>query len=235
MQQISGTIAEYLDAYNEDLRKPKDEQTMNFYSKTASNEQFDEFFKKYDCTVLRYPKESRICDTITFYRNNNPTRIMYCYIRDFYRNNNKLFRKDYNYAKKHEIELSKSNDESRQHKENKLREAMLKENCILTSPYIKSNKRVHYTFEGMDYALSPANWYKGIRAHKMKCIRYTHEHIKQLFAKEGCELISKYVNQKSRLAYKYKGKTFHVVWNDWNYYNSRPHLGANKTYFSEEN
>ena len=128
-----------------------------------------------------------------------------------------------------------NNEQIRKEKENKLREAMLKENCILTSPYIKSNKRVHYTFEGMDYALSPANWYKGIRAHKMKCIRYTHEHIKQLFAKEGCELISKYVNQKSRLAYKYKGKTFHVVWNDWNCYNSRPHLGANKTYFSEGN
>lgn len=228
----------YLDAYNKDLKKPKDKQTMKFYSITASNEQFDEFFKKYDCTILRYPKESLICESITFYRNNNPTRIMYCYIREFYHNPDKLYRKDYNYAKKQGITLIKSNEErseeSRKQKEDKLRESMLKENCILTSPYELSDKLVHYTFEGLDYAITPIKWNKGIRSHKMKCIRYTHEHIAQLFAKEDCELISKYENQKSRLEYKYKGKTFHVVWNDWKCYNSRPHLGVKKTYFSEE-
>ena len=52
--------------------------------------------------------------------------------------------------------------------------------------------------------MQPTRWNSGIRPHNVECIRYTQEHIAQLFAKEGCQLISQYKNQKSLLKYKYK-------------------------------
>ncbi|KAK8877920.1 hypothetical protein M9Y10_004683 [Tritrichomonas musculus] len=216
-----------------------------FYTLDFKEELVDELFTKNNCTILRKPKHLYYDSKVTFYRNDNPNRYLVTKLGDFLNNPNYNFQKSLSKTLKPNAtpeEIKKSDEkfrmetaeQLRKRKEDKLRESMLKENCILTSPYELSDKLVHYTFEGLDYAITPTKWNKGIRSHKMKFIRYTQEHIAQLFAKEGCELISKYVNQKSRLEYKYQGKTFHVVWNDWKFYNSRPHLGNNRTYFSEE-
>ena len=226
-EYLEGSIADYADGI-------RNGQPIK-YSLLATKEQFDELFNAHNCVVVQYPKDMKIHDFITFYRNDIPERIMYTYPIDFYRNPNKLYRKNYNYAKKHNLFIPKTRaDDLRIERERQLRESMKTEGCELISPYESSLKPVHYLFEGMDYKISPYRWYRGVRAHNVKCIRYTNEHIKQLFAKEGCELISPYVNQKSKLTYRYNGKEYTVVWNDWKFFNSRPHLGAKKTYFTEE-
>ena len=51
-----------------------------------------------------------------------------------------------------------------------------------------------------------------------------------MFEDEGCELISEYKNQKSKLKYRYQGVVYEVVFNDWKFFNSRPHLGRRSTY-----
>ena len=212
-----------------------------FYTLNFTDELVNELFTKNNCTILRKPKYLYYDSMITFYRNDNPNRYLVAKLGAFFANPNCSFQKSGSKTIKPNTspeELKKSDEKYRmeaserlrQQKEDKLRESMLKEDCILTSSYELSNKLVHYTFEGLDYAITPTKWSKGIRAHKLKCIRYTHEHIAQLFANEGCELISKYVNQKSKLTYRYNGKEYQVVWNDWNCYNSRPHLGTNKTF-----
>ena len=75
----------------------------------------------------------------------------------------------------------------------------------------------------LNIKLIPVNWNNGVRAHKMKCVRYTHNHIKKLFENENCELITEYKNQKTLLTYKYEGKEYQVRFNDWKHHNSRPH------------
>ena len=203
-----------------------------------TNEQYDEYFGQHNCTLLRYPKDGNSEQTLTFYRNENPERIMYTTLSRFVREPNKLYKKDYTYMRKNNIMPNMTADErreqQRQERENKLRESMMKENCILTSKYDKADKHVHYTYENMDYRVTPQRWYAGVRSHKDKCIRYTHEHIAQLFEQEGCKLLSQYKNQKSKLTYEYQGRTYQVIWNDWKFYNSRPHLGQVHTYFTEE-
>ena len=234
------TIDEYFKAYDEEMKKPKKERNENIYPwcNFATKEQFDEYCAKMNITLLRYPENYQLAGYITFYRNDDPNRIMYTQFDQLHYNPNKLFNKDYNYMRKHNIQdKSKTKEElleeQRMKYEDELRESMAKEGCTLTSKYTGAKKSVHYTFKEMDYSVIPARWKAGIRPHTVKCIRYTHEHIAQLFAKEDCQLISQYKNQKSKLTYLYKGKQFEVIWNDWKFYNSRPHLGRKKTYFSE--
>ena len=221
MKALEGSIANFA------VRMTQDKDLVP-YGMTATKEQFNELFDMHDCVVVQYPKDMRLDDYITFYRKSEPERIMYAYPLHFHYNPNKLYRKNYNYAKKHNLVISQPREERakelRLEKENKLRESMLKEYCILTSSYETSLKPVHYLFENMDYSITQARWNKGVRAHKMKFIHYAHEHIAQLFAKEGCELISQYVNQKSKLTYRYKDREYQVVWNDWKFFNTRPHL-----------
>ena len=236
------TIKDFVADYRKEMKKPDNEINEDYYYNYnyATHEQFDEFMNEYDCKILRYPENGRMDCIMTFYKNNNPDRIMYCYFRDFVDKPNKLFPKDYHYMKKHNIipKTNKTKEESlnekRQNNEDKLRESMEKEGCTLTSKYESYKKPVHYTFEGMDYSVQPTRWNMGVRPHKAKCIRYTHEHIAQLFEKEGCKLISPYKNQMSKLKYLYNDKEYEVIWNDWKFYNCRPHLGQKKTYFTEE-
>ena len=203
-----------------------------------TDEQINEYFQEHNCTILRFPKNGYSENTLTFYRNDDPSRIMYTTLGRFVRNPNKLYPKDYGYMRKNNIILTETKEQrlekQRQDYENKLRESMKQEDCILTSKYEGSLKHVHYTYNNFDYRVTPANWNAGARPHQAKCIRYTHEHIAQLFAQEGCKLISQYQNQKSKLTYEYKGRTFQVVYNDWKFYHSRPHLGQVHTYFTEE-
>ena len=203
-----------------------------------TNEQYDEYFAQHNCTLLRYPKNGNSEQTLTFYRNDNPDRIMYTTLSRFVREPNKLYQKDYSYLRKNNIlpviTVAERREQQRQERENKLRESMAKENCILTSKYDKADTNVHYTYDNMDYRVTPTRWFSGARPHKAKCIRYTHEHIAQLFEQEGCKLLTQYKNQKTKLTYEYNGHTYRVIWNDWKFYHSRPHLGEIHTYFTEE-
>lgn len=209
----------------------------------------DEFITRlcdeYEITILKREKNLYENSKIIFYKNNNPNRIMTTNIAEFVNNPNQTFSKSHSKLAttgktpeqiKESYEKTKL-ERSLKHRaeyENKLRESMFAEGCILKSKCDNSRCAVHYEFEGMDYKVMPTKWFAGVRPHKSKCIRYTHEHIAQLFEKEGCKLISKYVNQKSRLEYEYKGKVFNVIWNDWKFYNCRPHLGVKKTYFTDD-
>ena len=110
---------------------------------------------------------------------------------------------------------------------------MKAEGCELISSYSNCRTPVYYLYEGMEYKTTPGRWNSGHRAHKCKCIRYTQHYIKQLFANEGCELISEYKNQKSKLTYKYNDQIYEVVFNDWKLFSSRPHLGQKHSFFTE--
>ncbi|KAK8897771.1 hypothetical protein M9Y10_015738 [Tritrichomonas musculus] len=203
-----------------------------------TNEQIDKYFQEHNCKILRFPKDGYSENALTFYRNTDPKRIMYTTLSRFVKEPNKLYKKDYGYMRKHNIALTETTEQrlekQKQEYENKLRESMLKEDCILTSKYEGYNKHVHYTYKNLDYRVTPTLWNSGVRPHFAKCIRYTHEHIAQLFEKEGCKLLTQYKNQKSKLTYEYNGKTYKVIYNDWKFYNCRPHLGQIHTYFTEE-
>lgn len=110
-------------------------------------------------------------------------------------------------------------------KNNKLKESMQNENCVLLSSYSKCNQPVFYLFDGYEYKTTPEKWYRGHRAHKVKCIRYTQNHIAKIFANEGCELLSQYKNQKTKLKYRFHDKEYEITFNEWQYFFKRPHEG----------
>lgn len=203
------------------------------HSINLTTEIINEIFKECNCTVIKSPKNLHQRSIITFYRNDNPEHIIVAHLNEFCNNPNK------NYYKSSSKLYNSNNDKVKKplkttaEKENDLRESMKAEQCELISEYIKGDKPVYYLFEGFEYKTTPTRWKSGHRAHKCKCIRYTQNYIKQLFANEGCELISEYKNQKSRLKYKYNDQIYEVIFNDWKFYNSRPHLGQNHTFFTE--
>lgn len=194
------------------------------HSINVTTELINEIFEEQNCTVKKFPKCLHQGCIINFYRNDKPDQILVAHLNDFCVN------PDYNYPKS-QSKLYNSNDTKvKQHlktvndKENALRESMKAEGCELISPYTDYKTPVYYIFEGMEYKTTPYRWNSGHRAHKCKCIRYTHNYIKQLFANEGCELISEYQNQKSKLKYLYHEKEYEVTFNDWKFFNKRPHL-----------
>ena len=237
-QALSTMKANIIENYNNKFFKSYIPKTVD-----ATNDLVKLLFEENNCTIIKTPKMIFPSSLIYFYRNSNPTQLLTTHLENFVidpiRNAHKSKSKmkyDINTDRITKQEESKNDisEEKRLVKENNLRDSMKLEGCELLDKYVSGRTKIRYLFEGMEYQTTPTKWNTGYRAHKSKCPRYTHEHIAQLFAKEGCELISQYVNQKSRLEYKYKGKTFHVVWNDWKCYNSRPHLGVKKSYFSEE-
>ena len=187
----------------------------------------NDIFNDENCTVLKSPKYPNEDSNITFYRNDKPERIMSAHLNQFCINPNDNFAKSRSKLKtsaKAEENLQEKLDKQRQSKEEELRQSMKAEGCELISPYTDYKTPVYYIFEGMEYKTTPYRWNSGHRAHKCKCIRYTHNYIKQLFANEGCELISEYQNQKSKLKYLYHEKEYEVTFNDWKFFNKRPHL-----------
>ncbi|KAK8840749.1 hypothetical protein M9Y10_030526 [Tritrichomonas musculus] len=205
----------------------------------------NELFHENNCTLLKTPKQIYENSLITFYRNENPERIMVAHLNSFVANpqgqfqksGSKIFKPYLSKEESQKLDEKLKADKSEKHRktcEDKLRESMKNENCILQSKYVNGKTKVTYLYNNMQYQTTPTKWNTGYRAHKAKCPRYTHEHIAQLFAQEGCKLISQYQNQKSKLTYEYKGRTFQVVYNDWKFYHSRPHLGQVHTYFTEE-
>ena len=203
-----------------------------------------QLFEENNCTIIKTPKNIYPTSSIIFYKNTNPSQLLTTRLEEFVVNPDKGYRKSGSKMKvninpdecviQEEQRKKELIEKNRLNKENKLRDSMKSEGCELLDKYVNGRTPIRYLFENMEYKTTPTRWNTGYRAHKSKCIRYTHEYIAQLFANEGCELISKYVNQKSKLTYRYNGREYKVVWNDWKFFNSRPHLGVNKTYFTEE-
>ena len=196
-----------------------------------SIEQLNELLAKHNVTLKRIPRNQIIQrnDRISFAKNDNPNLVYRARLVDILTGNEDEYKRDEHYRLPAD-ELTKTTakrlnayEQQRLRAEEKLRQSMLSEECTLTSRYETHKSPVHYTYKGYDYSVTPARWTAGIRPHKAKCIRYTHEHIKQLFADEGCELITIYHNQKQPLQYKYNDKLYTVCFNDWKFFHSRPH------------
>ena len=201
------------------------------HSIIITTEIINDIFNAENCTVLKSPKYPHEESNITFYRNAKPERILVAHLNEFCEKPNvyypksgsKLFKSSTSSTEPSLTQEEKLNKQ-RQNKEEELRESMKKEECELITKYTTAKTPVYYIFEGMEYKTTPTKWNSGHRAHKCKCIRYTHNYIKQLFANEDCELISEYQNQKSKLKYLYNEKEYEVTFNDWKYFNKRPHL-----------
>ena len=232
--QTANTVKAFIIRYNEYLMNPSPENRVDPKYEYFQKADIDEFIKDYDQNeISRYPHKSclTINDTIYVRKKGEPDVTYSVSMYDLYQNPNRKLH--INHTKTLSPELKQKIAEARlKDTEDKLRESMAKEGCTLISKYESYKKPVHYIFEGLDYSVQPTRWNSGIRPHNVKCIRYTQEHIAQLFAKEGCQLISQYKNQKSLSKYKYKDTEYEVVWNDWKFYNSRPHLGRNMSHFT---
>ncbi|KAK8839242.1 hypothetical protein M9Y10_032171 [Tritrichomonas musculus] len=144
----------------------------------------------------------------------------------------------YTYEKKNGLILSKADRDKQKAnqqklKEDELRESMKAEGCELISAYTIATADIYYTYEGREYKTKPTKWNSGHRAHKMQCIRYTPNYVKKVFADAGCELVTEYKNSKQKLNYKYNGNTFTTTFNDWIWYENRPHLSKKRTHFTE--
>lgn len=194
------------------------------HSVNVTTELINEIFKEQNCTVLKSPKKPNEESNITFYRNDKPECVLVAHLNEFCVNPKS------NYPKSKSKLYNSIDTEVKQpikstiDKENVLRESMKAEGCELISSYTNYKTPVYYLFEGMEYKTTPGRWNSGHRAHKCKCIRYTQNYIKQLFANEECELISEYKNQKSKLKYKFNDQIYEVIFNEWKFFNKRPHL-----------
>ena len=236
--ELEGPIVEFLKYYIAERRNPSPDKHLNIYEMTATKEQFDEFFDAYGYVCLRYPKDMKLDEFASFNRKVNPERVRYAPILDFYRKPNKKFPIDKTYEKKNGLILSKADRDKQKAdqqklKEDELRESMKAEGCELISAYTIATADIYYTYEGREYKTKPTKWNSGHRAHKMQCIRYTPNYVKKVFADAGCELVTEYKNSKQKLNYKYNGNTFTTTFNDWIWYENRPHLGKKRTYFTE--
>ncbi|KAK8860463.1 hypothetical protein M9Y10_012128 [Tritrichomonas musculus] len=223
----------------------KNKQSYIPHSINITYDLVNKLFHENNCTILKTPKNIFEDSLITFYRNDNPKIILITHLSNYVSNPNKSFNKSKSKIFKQELSLEESKkiedklkaDRSEKHRkdcEDKLRESMKNENCILQSKYVSARIPITYLYNNMQYQTTYTKWNNGYRAHQSKCPRYTHEHIAQLFEKEGCKLLSQYKNQKSRLTYEYNGKIYQVIYNDWKFYSSRPHLNQIHTYFTEE-
>ena len=227
METHNSTI-EFCNKWLNECEKPKDERDpeIDICGFRSTKADIDDLFKQYDSTVTRYPKDYRLDDNMTIYRNNDPDRWIRVRIRDYIKNPNKVYPKDYNEMKKHGLYKPKNispAESQRIEKENKLRESMKAEGCELVSKYVKANVKVFYLFNGFEYQTTPTKWNSGYRAHKSKCSHYTQNYIKKAFADEGCELISEFKNVKTLLRYRYQGKIYEVTFDNWKNYGRRPH------------
>ena len=202
--------------------------------KTYSLEELIKLLSEHKITIRRNPrnKQIKLTDKVSFSTFDKPNTVLRASINDILSNNTSEFVRDSHFRLSAE-ESSKAsakrlqvNEQHRLQSEEKLRQSMLNEQCILTSPYNTHNTLVHYTYNNKDYAVVPGRWNAGARPHLAKCVRYTNEHIRQLFADEDCELLTTYHHQKQPLQYRYKDKIYTICFNDWKHFNIRPHLNS---------
>ena len=114
---------------------------------------------------------------------------------------------------------------------------MLKENCILISEYKNADTPIEYEFEGKRYSVLWQHWLRKIRPVRVHLpskprkqqTKWNNKLVKELLAKENCELISEYKNMKKRLKYRFNNLIYSTTLHEWIYYNSRPHLKMNSS------
>ena len=116
---------------------------------------------------------------------------------------------------------------------------MLKENCILKSKYINAYTKLEYEYNGKVYTVLWKNWIDKkhpVRSHlcdrknqSKHHIKWDDEKVKELLAKEDCELISDYHSIKQRLKYIFKKLIYFVSLSDWIYKDNRPHRSISKS------
>ena len=110
----------------------------------------------------------------------------------------------------------------------RLKESMEKEGCLLITPYINSETYVKYMFNNKVYKVFPYKWNQGFRPHLTGRMNPTDEYVRQSFIDENCELINEYINQRQPLYYRYKNKLYVTSWINWNSNKRRPHLNKYK-------
>lgn len=200
------------------------------------NDELAYILSRHDLILKRQPKNKLITrdDRISFAKKDKPNYVYRAKLIDALKGNENVYVRDEHFRLPNDdlqnisSKRQESNERKRQHSEDKLRQSMLAEDCILTSRYETSTSSVHYTFNGYDYSVTPSRWNAGARPHQAKCVRYTHEHIKKLFADEDCELITEYKNQKQILTYKYNDKEYQVCFNDWLHNRIRKHTKSGR-------
>lgn len=182
--------------------------------------------------IFKLPNKTRITSSIYIYKD-DVNNLIKTTLYDFWKNENKEFQimsetdkealrtTQYNISEKQRdyIELNKTQ------KYNMIKESMESEECELLATensFISSS--IYYLFDGLEYKTTAKQWNNGIRAHKLKCIHYTNNHIKELFRRENCKLISEYHNIKTLLVYEYNEKTYTVRFDKWKYNHQRAHL-----------
>ena len=177
---------------------PKDE---NKYSVTATKEQFDEFFNKYDAVVYEYPDDMKVYGLVKFYYKKNPKRVMNAFIEDFYRNPYNSFQKVRNVIADGVVkdklveDKSKKLEADRLKREESLRESMRAENCELISKYTKANDVVYYLFEGFEYKTRP----------------HTHTHKEALHFRVASPLLRSVLSQlRVMMLSPLRGSQYHV-------------------------
>ena len=123
--------------------------------------------------------------------------------------------------------ISTSSHDKTYHNE-RLKESMENEGCILMTPYTLSDSYVKYMFNDKVYKVFPYKWFQGYRPHLTGKTSPTNEYVRQSFADENCELINDYINQRKPLYYRYKNKLYVTSWINWNSNKRRPHLNKYK-------
>lgn len=235
-KEIPESTLENLIAYakQEDENKGKYDQTFSGIERMIITvDLVKELCETKGCTFISIlnVKDIRINSSITFVKKNDPLRVLTAKLDQLVRDENNEFKiSNSSIAQEYlKREMGVKSDDKLvdiplKRKELALRESMKGENCELISKYEAYNEPVYYLFEGLEYKITPEKWDKGERAHQKKRIQYTHNHVKELFKREGCELKNEYENKRSMLNYVYDGKCYHVSFNDWKYLKKRPHL-----------
>lgn len=193
----------------------------------TTREKMDELFEKYNYKIFKYPIGNNIARNIYFFNKDNPDIIMESTVYEFYQDPTKTFKKAKPSTLKRILKVVENNKTKINPKviyEEQLRESMKNEDCELISKYIDYKTPVFYIYEGLEYKVSPNRWKNGNRPHKNKRTYHTPNHMKELFKREDCELITEYKTSKQFLTYKYKGVIYTVKGDHWLYLNERPHL-----------
>jgi hypothetical protein len=114
--------------------------------------------------------------------------------------------------------------------EEEVRNALATEHCTLVGGYMNCQNKIEYTYEGNTFYIRFCDWKSGGRPHlnggNRESHRWSQEDVENEFKKEDCELMSKYVNRETLMAYKFEDMLYNVTWASWYSGNVRPHINV---------